>query len=148
MSLRLSDPVRKSLGRKCPFWADLVHKNVIASLGWDFVVIFFCLELEIPFLGKLVQKIKIVSLSWNVVPRLILICQIKWWVHCFYFRSKTLFWVKFGLKNQNCQFKLKLYLLLSLIQVCRIQCWCSLFLFLTGNTLFGQIWSKNSKLSV
>ena len=100
------------------------------------------------FLGKLVQKIKIVSLSWNVVPRLILICQIKWWVHCFYFRSKTLFWGKFGLKNQNCQFKLKLYLLLSLIQVCRIQCWCSLFLFLTGNTLFGQIWSKNSNLSV
>ena len=36
----------------------------------------------------------------------------------------------------------------SLIWICRIQWWCSLLLFLTGNTLFGQIWSKNSKLSV
>ena len=30
----------------------------------------------------------------------------------------------------------------SLIRLCRIQCY-SLFLFLSGNTLFGQIWSKN-----
>ena len=37
---------------------------------------------------------------------------------------------------------------LKLIQICRIQWWCSLFLFLSGNTLFGQIWSKKSKLSV
>ena len=30
-----------------------------------------------------------------------------------------------------------------LIRICRVQ-WCSsLFSFLTGNTLFGQIWSKN-----
>ena len=41
---------------------------------------------------------------------------------------------------------------LKLIQICRIQCWCSLFLFLSGNTLSGQIWSKNqnyqSKLKI
>ena len=33
-----------------------------------------------------------------------------------------------------------------LIRICRIQCWCSLLLFWTGNTVFGQIWFK--KLSV
>ena len=32
------------------------------------------------------------------------------------------------------------------IQVHRIQWWCSLFLFMTGNTVFGQIWSKKSKI--
>ena len=30
----------------------------------------------------------------------------------------------------------------TLIRICRIQWWYSLFLFLSGNTLFGQIWSK------
>ena len=30
----------------------------------------------------------------------------------------------------------------SLIGICRIQRWCSLFSFLTGDTLFGKIWSK------
>ena len=32
----------------------------------------------------------------------------------------------------------------TLIRTCRIQWWCSFFLFLIGNTLFGQIWSKKS----
>ena len=32
-----------------------------------------------------------------------------------------------------------------LIQICRNQWWCSLFLFSTGSTLFGQILSKKSK---
>ena len=36
----------------------------------------------------------------------------------------------------------------TLIRACIIQWWCSFFLFLIGNTLFGQIWSKKSKLSV
>ena len=35
-----------------------------------------------------------------------------------------------------------------LIRICRIQWWCSLFLLLIRNTLFGQIWSKKLKLSV
>ena len=33
----------------------------------------------------------------------------------------------------------------GLIWTCKIQWWCSLFLFLTANTIFGQIWSKKSK---
>ena len=39
-------------------------------------------------------------------------------------------------------------LVASLIRICRIQWCCSLFSFSSGNTLFGQIWSKNLKLSV
>ena len=39
-------------------------------------------------------------------------------------------------------------LILTVIQICRISLWCSLFLFLTGKYLFGQTWSKTSKLSV
>ena len=35
-----------------------------------------------------------------------------------------------------------------LTEICKIQWWCSLFLFSTGNTLFGQNWPKKSKFSV
>ena len=35
-----------------------------------------------------------------------------------------------------------------LIRICRIQRYCSLFWFFSGNTLFGHIWSKISKLSI
>ena len=35
-------------------------------------------------------------------------------------------------------------LVARLIRIWRIQWWCSFFLFLIGNTLFGQIWSKKS----
>ena len=36
----------------------------------------------------------------------------------------------------------------TLIWACRIQSWCPFFLFLIGNTLFGQFCSKKSKFSV
>ena len=36
----------------------------------------------------------------------------------------------------------------SLIWICKTQWWHSLFSFLTGNTLFEQIWSKKVKLPV
>ena len=39
-------------------------------------------------------------------------------------------------------------LVATLIRTCRIQWWCSLFLFLSGIALFGQICSKKSKLSL
>ena len=39
-------------------------------------------------------------------------------------------------------------LVLRLIQICRTQLWCSLFLFYNENTLFRQIWSKASKFLV
>ena len=37
-------------------------------------------------------------------------------------------------------------LVCSLIQICRIQWWCELFLSLNRNTIFGQIWSKTSQI--
>ena len=43
---------------------------------------------------------------------------------------------------------LSLNLVHRLIRICKIQWWCLPFLFYTRNTLFGQIWSQNSKLSV
>ena len=36
--------------------------------------------------------------------------------------------------------------MLRLIRICRIRWWSSLFLFLTGNTLFGQIRPKKIKI--
>ena len=36
----------------------------------------------------------------------------------------------------------------GLIRICRIQWRCLLFLFSSENTIFGQIWSKKSKLTV
>ena len=68
---------------------------------------FFCFRQEYPFWANLVQKIKIVSLGWNFVPRLIWTCKIQWSGSVFCFDQKYLFWGKFGPKNQNCQFKLK-----------------------------------------
>ena len=38
---------------------------------------------EYPFCVNLVQEIKIVSVSSNLVPRLICICRIQWWVFTF-----------------------------------------------------------------
>ena len=52
---------------------------------------------------------------------------------------------KFGSIHQNCP--LIWNLVHRPIQICRIQ-WCSLFPFLTGNTLFGQTLSEKSKLFV
>ena len=72
-----------------------------------------------PFWVNLVQKIKIVSLNWNLVPRLIRICRIQCQCPlCMFQTGNAIFWqiwskkttpflIKFGPKNQNCQFKLK-----------------------------------------
>ena len=93
------------------------------------VFTFFLLDQKYPFLANLVRKIKIVSLSLNLVPRLIRV----WRTEC---RTEFL---------QNC---LKWNSVTRLIWICKIHKWCSIFLFSTGNTLFGQTWSKRSKLSV
>ena len=107
---------------------------------------------------NLVQKIKIVSWSCNLVPRLIWICRIQWFLG------------KFCPENQNCQFKLKFgtktnsnmqnsktmftfsvfnhkypswanliqkskivcskwSLIQRLIRICRIKLWCPFYLF-------------------
>ena len=54
------------------------------------------------------EALKIVNLCWNLVTRIIRICKSPWWCSLFLFISEIAFWVKFGPKNQNYQFKLKL----------------------------------------
>ena len=51
---------------------------------------------------------------------------------------------KFGPKSQIISWSWNL--VARLIRICRIQWCCSLFLFLSGNTLFAQIWSKKIKI--
>ena len=59
---------------------------------------------------------------------------------------KCPFWI--NLVQLGKIFSLSWNLVLRLIQICRIQWWCSPFLFLKGDTCFGQIWSQNLKLLV
>ena len=92
--------------------------------------------------------IKTVSLSSYLVPRLIKICRIQWWCSVLLISSgNTLFWVNLVQKLKVVS--LSWNLVSTLISICRTQCWCSVFLFsTTRNTFLGEIWSKNSKLSV
>ena len=65
------------------------------------------------------------------------------WNVCSVFDCKCPFLVNL-VETENYQFKLKLVNVL--VWISRIPWWCSLFLFLSGNTLFGQIWFKKLKL--
>ena len=76
--------------------------------------------------------------------RLIWICRIMQkicGVHFFCFKPENPFLGESGQKIKNLSWNL----IARLISICRIQWWCSLFLFLTINIFLGQIWSKNSK---
>ena len=77
-------------------------------LHWMVLFAFSVLDRKHPFWANLVQKIKIVSLGWNLVPRLIWICKIEWWCSLFLFLTGSTFWGKLGPKNSNCPSKLKL----------------------------------------
>ena len=129
----------------------LVEKNNIVSNDHERThkCDFSVSDRKYPFLANLDKNIKIVRLSWNLVPRLIRISRIQWWCSLFpFFR----FWLeipflgKLGPKNKI--ISLNWNLVPRLIRICRVQWWCSPFPFLTGNNLFGQNWSKKSKLSV
>ena len=131
--------------------------------------IFFVFDRKYPFWANLVQKVKIISWSWNLVARLIWICWIQWCCSLFSFLTGsallgqiwsklsifTVFFVsdqkcpflgKFGPKCQNCQFKAKFVKVASLIRICRIQRWCSLFSFSIGDALFWANLVKNAKM--
>ena len=62
------------------------------------------------------------------------------------FEWKYLFWANLVLKIEIAISSWNL--VPTLIRISRLQWCCSFFLYLIGNTLFGQIWSKKSKLSV
>ena len=70
---------------------------------------------------------------------------LKWWCSFFHFSEIPFFFEKLS-KNQYCQ--LSWILVPRLIWICRIESWCSLFLFSKKNVLFAQTWSQSSKLSV
>ena len=92
------------------------------------------------FWVNLFQRLKIISLSWNFEPRIIVL---------FLFSTGNTFLDKFGPKNLNCQFELKLRT--RLIWICRIMykiCGSHFFCFWPEKTFWGQIWSKRSILSV
>ena len=104
---------------------------------------FFVIDQKYPFWANLVQKVKIVSLSWNFVPTLIWTCTIQWWCSFFVFDRKCPFWANL-VQNKNCQFKLKFGTYTNSNMQNSVMMFT--FLFLTGNTLFGQIWSKKIKI--
>ena len=60
---------------------------------------------------------------------------------CTSFQLEISFLAKFGPEYQNCQFKLKFG---TKTNSNMQNWWCSSFPFLTGNTLFKQIWSQKS----
>ena len=141
---------------KYPFRANLVQKIKIISSSWNLVpaLIRTCriqwwYSLFLFLIGNtLFRQI------WSKKSKLSVEAEI-WYLHSFEYAEFNCgvhffcFWVemlflgKFGPKDEivssrwNSRFKL--------FQICRIQWWRSLFLFLSGNTLFGQIWSKKSK---
>ena len=88
---------------------------------------FSVLEQKHHFWENFAQKIKIVCLTW--------------YLDQFVFDQKYISWV-------NLVQKVSWHLAPKLIWICKTQWWCSLLPFLTENTIFGQIWSKKSKLPV
>ena len=123
---------------KYPFWANLVQKNKIVSLSWNWYLVSFryveinddahvpCFRPEIPiflicifriqswcllfsFRSKIHFLGKFVPKNQNLLPWAIRKCKFNIEVHFFLFSTRNIFWGgKFGPKNLNCQFKQKL----------------------------------------
>ena len=144
---------------KYPFWANLVKKIKIISWSWNLVArliwicriqwwcSFFCFWLEMPFLGKFGPKnqnchfkLKFGTYTNSNMQNSIVMFTFS------VFDWKYPFWANLVQKVKIISWSWNL--VPTLIRTCRIQWWCSFFLFLIGNTLFGQIWSKKSKLPV
>ena len=113
----------------------------------------FCFRLEILFFGKfgpknqncVVQNIKIVCLNWNLLPNSNM-QNLTVMFTFFIFDWKYSLWSNLVPKVKIVCLKWKLTS--RLILICKILWRCSLPLFWTRITLFEQIWSKKSKLSV
>ena len=137
---------------KYPFWANLVLKIKIDTLSWNFVrtlvrtcriqswCYFFCFWSEIPFLGKLCPKhqnshfkLKFGTYTNSNMQNSMVMFNF------FVFDRKYRFWVNLVQKVKIISWSWNL--VARLIRICIIQWCCSLFWFLIGNTLFGQIWS-------
>ena len=141
------------------FWENLLHKTKIVSLRWNLIprltricriqwwCFFFLLRPETLFLGKFGPKNKDYQFKLKFgtqnnlnVQNLVLMFTLS------VFEGKCLFWA--NLVQTVKIVSLSWNLVASLIRIWRIQWCCSLFLFLTGNTCFGQSWYIKSELSV
>ena len=144
---------------KYPFWANLVQKIKIISWSWNLVArliricriqwcfFFFCFWVKIFFLGKFGPK------SQNCHFKL------KFGTYTNSNMQNSMAMFIFFVFDRKCPFSANLVQKVKIISLswnmapsqirrCKIQLYCSLFLFSSGNTVFGQIWSKKSKLSV
>ena len=143
---------------KCPFWANLVQKIKIVTLCWNLVprliricrthwcYSLFCFWVEIPFLGKFGPKSQNCHFKLKIGTYNNSNMQNSMVMFIFFvFDWKYPFWANLVQKVKIISWSWNL--VARLIRICRIQWCCSLFLFLSGNTLFGQIWFKKSKLS-
>ena len=143
-----------------PFLGKLVPKNQNCQFKLKFgtsinlnmknsmaLFTFSVLERKYPFTGKFGSKnetcqfkLKFGTKNNSNMQNLMMMFNF------FCFGSKTHFWTNLVQKIKIVS--LSWNLVRRLIRICRVEWWHSLFLFLTGNTLFGQIWSKKSKFSV
>ena len=142
-----------------PFWANLVHKIKMVTLSWSLVptLIRTCrIQWWCSFFLFLIGN-TLFGQIWSKKSKLSLWAEI-WYLHLFE-HAEFIGDVHFFVFDRKYPFlanlvqKVKIIswssnLVARLIQICRIQWCCSLFQFLNGNTFFGQICSKKSKLSL
>ena len=106
----------------------------------------FCFRVEIPFLGKFGPKNQNYQFKLKFGTYTNSNMQIWMMLFIFFvFKWKYPFWANLVQKIKI--ISLSWNLVPRLIRICWSQWWCSLFLFLIGNMLFGQIWSRKWKWS-
>ena len=139
---------------KCFFWENLVENVKIVSVKWNLIprlIRIYRIQwgyflLEMPFLGKFGLNCQYCQFKVKLNTKTNLNIWKSMVVFTFFvFDQKCPFWTNLF---QNVKIiSLSWNLVSRLIWICRIQWCCSIFLFPTENSLFGQIWSEKSKLT-
>ena len=107
---------------------------------------FFCFRPETPFLGKFSPKNQICQFKLKFGTKTNSNIQNSKVVFTFsVLNRKYTFWANLVQKIKIVS--LSWNLVPRLIRIYNIQWWYHFFLFWRGNNLFGQVWSKKSKLS-
>ena len=130
------------IGLGVPYHLEIWHLAQFEYAEFNNAVNLFCFRPEIPFLDKFGQKCQYYHSRWSLTARLIPMVLFTFFV--------------LGWKHSFCanlvktvkSVSLSLNLVASIIRIRRVQWCCSLFLFSAENTLFGQVWSELSILSV
>ena len=135
------------IGLEVPEHLEIWHLALFDYVEFNVAVHFSCFWVEMPFLGKFHSKNQIYQFKQKFGTYTTSNMQNSMVIFTFSVSEcKYPSWANLVLKIKI--ISLSSNLVPALIQTCRIQWWYSLFLFLIRNTLFGQIWSKKSKLSV